>query len=61
MIAVLFGLECLPTGHDPLVDAANPSAVQSRMLAMREKITDLVASMPRHEQYLKSILQPVVQ
>ena len=62
MIAVLFGLECLPTGHDPLVDAANPSAVQSRMLAMRgNAITDLVASMPRHEQYLKSILQTVIE
>ncbi len=58
MIALLVGLGCLPAGYDPLVDAATPSVVQSKLLALRNAINETVASMPRHEQFLNNISQP---
>jgi len=54
LIAALIGLECLPDGYDPLVDAADPSVIQPQLLALRREIGEIVARMPQHEQFLRA-------
>ncbi|HKE94407.1 MAG TPA: tryptophan halogenase family protein, partial [Povalibacter sp.] len=53
-LAVYFGQRVMPTGYDPLADAADGAELEQRLRTMRERVSDAVARMPRHEEFLSA-------
>jgi tryptophan halogenase len=53
-LAVYLGQRVMPTGHEPLADAADPSMIGARLREMHEQVRGTAMRMPDHEQFLAS-------
>ena len=56
-LAVYFGQNIMPTGHDPLVAASDPARTAKIMADLAAAVTRTVDAMPTHESFLRTMAQ----
>ncbi|MDR7232364.1 tryptophan halogenase [Caulobacter sp. BE264] len=56
-LAVYFGQNILPDGHDPLVAASDPARTTQIMSDLAAAVTRTVDAMPTHESFLRAMAQ----